>query len=60
MGLGNQTELGEHVPCALRNGVSMLEMAEFVYHAAVYLGYPAAKVIRATSSTALKNSGATK
>jgi 4-carboxymuconolactone decarboxylase len=58
MGLANQTELAEHIPCALRNGITVSEMTEFVYQAAVYLGYPAAKPIRTTLNTALRTAGA--
>ena len=40
IGLSNHAALREHIPVALRNGVSVPELEEIVYQAATYLGYP--------------------
>ena len=54
MGLGNHDALAQHVPVAQRNGLSILELAEFVYQAATYLGFPSGLSLRATMAKALK------
>jgi len=56
MGLANHNALHEHVPVALRNGVTVLELEELVYQAATYLGYASGKSIRATVAGALAKS----
>ncbi|MET0995148.1 MAG: carboxymuconolactone decarboxylase family protein [Mycobacterium sp.] len=53
MGLGNHDALREHVPVALRNGLTVPELEEFVYQAATYLGYVSGRSIRATMAGAL-------
>jgi 4-carboxymuconolactone decarboxylase len=60
MGIGNEKELAEHVPVALRNGLTVAELAQFVHQAGAYLGFPAAKAVRTTFKTALKTAGAIK
>jgi 4-carboxymuconolactone decarboxylase len=57
MGLGNHEALREHIPVALRNGLTVPELEEFVYQAATYLGYVSGKSIRATIADALKTAG---
>lgn len=57
MGLGNQSELAEFVPIALRSGITVAELEEFVYQAATYLGFPSGKALRRTIATALSNDG---
>ena len=54
MGLGNQEELAEFVPVAVRNGITVPEMEEFVYQAATYLGFPSGKALRTAIGAALK------
>ena len=54
MGLGNQGALAAHVPVALRNGLTVSELEEFVYQAATYLGYVSGASIRSTITRALK------
>ena len=48
MGLGNQSELAEFVPVAMRSGIAVPELEEFVYQAATYLGFPSGKALRRT------------
>jgi 4-carboxymuconolactone decarboxylase len=50
MGLGNHDGLREHVPIALRNGLTVAELEEFVYQAATYLGYISGQSIRRTGT----------
>lgn len=53
MGLGNQSELAEFVPVALRFGITAPEFEEFVYQASTYLGFPSGKALRRTIAAAL-------
>ncbi|MET0909006.1 MAG: carboxymuconolactone decarboxylase family protein [Ilumatobacteraceae bacterium] len=53
MGLGNHDALRAHVPVALRNGLTVPELEEFVYQAATYLGYMSGASIRGTIASAL-------
>lgn len=53
MGLGNHDALQEHVPVALRNGVTVPELEELVYQAATYLGFMSGKSIRTTIAATL-------
>ena len=53
MGLGNHDALREHVPVALRNGVTVPELEELVYQAATYLGFMSGKSIRTTIAATL-------
>lgn len=48
MGLGNQCELAEFIPVAMRSGITAPELEEFVYQAATYLGFPSGKALRRT------------
>jgi len=54
MGLGDQKGLSEHIPVALRNGLTVPELEEFVYQAATYLGYVSGAAIRSTIAAALQ------
>jgi len=54
MGLGDQKALSEHIPVALRNGLTVPELEEFVYQAATYLGYVSGVAIRSTIAAALQ------
>jgi 4-carboxymuconolactone decarboxylase len=40
-------ELRFHMPIALRNGLTIEEIEEVVYHLTAYAGYPAANAARA-------------
>jgi 4-carboxymuconolactone decarboxylase len=53
MGLGNLDALGEHVPMAMRNGITVAELEEFVYHAATYVGFMSATSLRKVIAAAL-------
>ncbi|MDB5445711.1 MAG: carboxymuconolactone decarboxylase [Phenylobacterium sp.] len=55
MGLGAHEALAEHTAVALRNGVTVPELEEFVYQAATYLGYVSGASIRATIARALRH-----
>lgn len=55
MGLGNHEALAAHVPVALRNGLTVPQLEEFVYQAATYLGYISGAAIRKTIGDALKD-----
>jgi 4-carboxymuconolactone decarboxylase len=39
-------ELHFHIPAALKNGLTRDELAEIIYHAAAYAGFPAAAAAR--------------
>jgi 4-carboxymuconolactone decarboxylase len=54
MGLANYNALKAHVPVALRNGLTVPELEEFVYQAATYLGYVSGASIRNSIAEALK------
>ena len=49
-------ELKFHFPIALRNGLSLEEIEEVIYHMAGYAGYPAAATARAVACEVLPNS----
>ncbi|WP_330255175.1 carboxymuconolactone decarboxylase family protein [Nocardia sp. NBC_00565] len=51
--LGAETELGYHVRIALTNGVTKEEIAEIIYHASAYAGFPAATAARTVAREAL-------
>ncbi|MFE2881490.1 carboxymuconolactone decarboxylase family protein [Streptomyces graminifolii] len=51
--LGAETELKTHVRVALTNGVTRDELAEVLYHAAGYTGFPRAVAARAAAREAL-------
>ena len=54
MGVGNHDALRQHVPVAVRNGLTVPELEELVYQAATYLGYLAGSSIRSTIAEALQ------
>ncbi|MCT9084813.1 carboxymuconolactone decarboxylase family protein [Streptomyces fulvoviolaceus] len=51
--LGAEAELKTHVRIALTNGVTEDEIAEVIYHAAGYAGFPAATAARTAAREAL-------
>lgn len=42
-------ELSIHIPAALKNGVTKDELAEVIYHASAYAGFPAASAALAVA-----------
>lgn len=57
MGVGNLDSLREHVPVAIHHGVTVGELEELVYHAAVYVGHLAAGSLRAAIAEGLPRPG---
>lgn len=53
IGLGAETELRTHFRVAMTNGVSREEIAEIIYHASGYAGFPAAVAARTAAREAL-------
>ena len=53
IGRGAETELRTHVRIALNNGLTKDEIAEVIYHASGYAGFPAATAARAAAREAL-------
>jgi 4-carboxymuconolactone decarboxylase len=51
------SELTIHAPAAIRNGVTVAELEEVIYHAAGYAGFPAAASARDVVREALKGAG---
>ena len=51
--LGAETELKAHVRIGLSNGLTRGEIAEVIYHAGGYAGFPAATAARAAAREAL-------
>jgi 4-carboxymuconolactone decarboxylase len=51
-----ERELKFHFPIALRNGLTIEEIEEVIYHAAGYAGYPAAATARAVAREVLTRS----
>ncbi|MET7682478.1 carboxymuconolactone decarboxylase family protein [Streptomyces sp. NPDC005423] len=51
--LGAETELSTHVRIALTNGVTEDEIAEVIYHAAGYAGFPRATAARGVAREVL-------
>jgi 4-carboxymuconolactone decarboxylase len=49
--------LSFHAPAAIRNGATVAELEEVVYHAAGYAGFPAAVSAREVMTEALKKAG---
>jgi 4-carboxymuconolactone decarboxylase len=49
-------ELKYHFPIALRNGLSLEEIEEVIYHMAGYAGYPAAASARSVACEVLQRS----
>lgn len=50
-------ELAIHFPAAVRNGVTVEELAEVIYQASAYAGFPAAASARGVALAALKSAG---
>lgn len=50
---GHEAELRTHVRIAMSNGVTRDEIAEVIYHAAGYAGFPAATAARTAAREAL-------
>jgi 4-carboxymuconolactone decarboxylase len=51
------SELAIHAPAAIRNGVTVAELEEVIYHATGYAGFPAAASARDIIREALKKAG---
>ena len=51
------SELAFHGPAAIRNGATLAELEEVIYHAAGYAGFPAAVSAREAIAEALKKAG---
>ena len=51
------SELAIHAPAAIRNGATVAELEEVIYHAAGYAGFPAAASAREVARDALKKAG---
>jgi len=51
------SELTIHAPAAIRNGATVAELEEIMYHAAGYAGFPAAASARDVVREALKKAG---
>lgn len=51
------SELAIHAPAAIRNGVTVAELEEVIYHAAGYAGFPAAASARDVVREVLKKAG---
>jgi 4-carboxymuconolactone decarboxylase len=51
------SELAFHGPAAIRNGATIAELEEVIYHAAGYAGFPAAVSAREAIAEALKKAG---
>ncbi|WP_246398169.1 carboxymuconolactone decarboxylase family protein [Mycobacterium vicinigordonae] len=49
------SELESHFPIALRNGITIEELEEVVYHTAGYVGYPAAFSAREVARKVLRS-----
>lgn len=48
-------ELKVHFPIALKNGVTMKELEEVIYHSTAYAGFPAANVARRAALETLRD-----
>jgi 4-carboxymuconolactone decarboxylase len=48
--LGNQSELKAHLGAARRNGLTLEEVEEVLYHATAYAGFPLASTARAVAA----------
>jgi 4-carboxymuconolactone decarboxylase len=51
------SELAIHAPAAIRNGVTVAELEEVIYHATGYAGFPAAASARDIIREALEKAG---
>lgn len=52
-----QEELKVHFPIALKNGCTLKELEEVIYHATAYAGFPAANIARQAAMTTLRAEG---
>lgn len=52
-----EEELKIHAVAAIRNGLSIEELEEVIYHAAGYAGFPSANIARAAAAEALQMEG---
>jgi 4-carboxymuconolactone decarboxylase len=50
-------EMASHFPAAVRNGVTIEELEEIVYHATGYAGFPAGATAREVAETSLREAG---
>lgn len=50
-------EMEVHFPAAIRNGASLADLEELIYHATGYAGFPAANSARTIAIAALKKAG---
>lgn len=50
-------EIELHAPAALRNGATVAELEEVIYHSTAYAGFPAAMSARRAAMGALKSAG---
>lgn len=53
----NRDELEIHIPAAVRNGLSIAELEEIIYHASGYVGFPAAASVRTIAIDCLAKAG---
>ena len=51
------SELAIHFPAAIRNGATLEELEEVIYHAAGYAGFPAAASAREVARESLQKAG---
>jgi 4-carboxymuconolactone decarboxylase len=55
--LRDSQELSIHIPAAVRNGVTINELEEIIYHATGYVGFPAAASARNVAIKSLQEAG---
>ena len=55
--LGAYDELTVHFPIALKNGCTIQELEEVIYHATAYAGFPAANTAHRAARESLRNEG---
>ena len=57
IGSGDLEELKIHIPAAVRNGVSLEEIEEIIFHATGYVGFPTAANARGAAIASLREAG---
>jgi 4-carboxymuconolactone decarboxylase len=57
IGLGAYEEMTVHFPIALKNGCTLEELNEVIYHATAYAGFPAANNARRAAVRSLRMEG---
>jgi 4-carboxymuconolactone decarboxylase len=57
IGVGAYEELTVHFPIALKNGCTLEELNEVIYHATAYAGFPAANNARRAAVRSLRKEG---